>query len=97
MASNTETKPRKRARRDVETMEFLSAAKRFLRAAARRVADSDEPELRELLEMEAVLKEAIQAAVDGQRARGNSWDYIAQATGKTRQAAFQRWGKGKKN
>lgn len=80
----------------VETMDYLSAAKRFIRAAGRRVADADEIELAELLKLEAVLQEAIQEAVDGQRSKWNrSWADIAAATGKTRQAAFQRWGRGK--
>jgi malonyl CoA-acyl carrier protein transacylase len=77
----------------VETIEYLSAAKRFIRAAGRRVADADEIELSELLSLQTVLDEAVQAAIDGQRARGHSWAYIALATGTTRQAAFQRWGK----
>jgi hypothetical protein len=84
---------RKRTPHEVETMEYLGAAKRFIRRAGSRVADADEVELKELLALQAVLDEAIQAAVDGQRSRGLSWEYIAQATGKTRQAAFQRWGR----
>lgn len=74
-----------------ETMDMLAGARRFIRAAGRRVADADEVELRELLALEAVLAEAIQTAVDGQRARGMSWAYIALATGTTRAAAFQRF------
>lgn len=79
----------------VETSEYLKAAARFIRAAGRRCAEADEVELGELLSLYAVLDEAVQTAVDGQRDRGQSWAYIAQATGKTRQAAFQRWGRGK--
>lgn len=82
----------KRSKRERETSEYLAAARRFIRGAGRRVADADEPELRELLELERVLQEAIQVAVDGQLTRG-SWATIALATGKTRQAAAQRWGK----
>lgn len=77
----------------VETMEYLAAAKRFIRAAGRRVAEADEIELAELLKLQAVLDEAVQTAVDGIRDRGQSWQYIATATGTTRQAAFQRWGR----
>lgn len=77
----------------VETMDYLSAAKRFIRAAGRRVAEADEVELAELLTLQATLDEAIQAAVDGIRDRGQSWAYIAMATGTTRQAAYQRWGR----
>lgn len=77
----------------VETIEYLGAAKRFIRAAGRRVAEADEIELRDLLSLQEVLDAAIQEAVDGRRSRGLSWAYIASATGKTRQAAFQRWGR----
>lgn len=77
----------------VETMDYLQAAKRFIRAAGRRVADADEIELRELLALQEVFDEAVSTAVAGMRARGLSWAYIASATGTTRQAAFQRWGK----
>lgn len=77
----------------VETSEYLKAAKRFIRAAGRRVAEADEVELAELLELQATLDEAVQTAVDGIRSRGMSWAYIAAATGTSRQAAFQRWGR----
>lgn len=90
--------PKRRIRRTrhyVETMEFLGAARRFIRAAGRRVADADETELAELLALEAVLKDAIQTAVDGQLSIGRSWAHIGLAAGTTRGAAFQRWG-GKK-
>lgn len=80
----------------VETIPYLAAAKRFIRAAGRRVADADEIELAELLTLQTTLDEAIQTAVDGIRSRGESWAYIATATGTTRQAAFQRWGRGQK-
>lgn len=79
----------------VETMDYLAAAKRFIRAAGRRVAEADEVELAELLKLQAVYDEAVQTAVDGIRERGQSWAYIAAATGTTRQAAFQRWGRGR--
>lgn len=75
----------------VETTEYLRAARRFIVGAGRRVADSDPIDLADLLALEGVLAEAIQGAVDGQRERGFSWAEIAEATGKTRQAAFQRW------
>lgn len=74
----------------VETMEYLGAAKRFIRAAGRRVAEADEVELAELLKLQAVLDEAVQEAVLGIQER-TSWAYVAQATGTTRQAAYQRW------
>lgn len=83
----------KRSRKDVETMEYLGAARRFIRGAGKRVGDADEVELAELLALESVLAEAIQGAVDAQRENlGRSWADIAAATGKSRQAAYQRWG-----
>lgn len=82
---------RKRRRVSVETLEFLGAATRLIRAAGRRVADSDEHELEALLGLQTVLADAIQTAVDGQRATGKSWADIARATGKTPQAAHKRW------
>lgn len=75
----------------VETIEYLGAAKRFIRAAGRRVAEADEIELQDLLALQDVLDAAIQEAVDGIVSR-TSWAYVARATGRTRQAAFQRWG-----
>lgn len=81
------------ARETVETSEYLSACKRFLRAAGKRVADSDEFELAELLALQDDLDAAVQAGVDGILASGRSWADIATATGKSRQAAFKRWGK----
>lgn len=76
----------------VETAEWLKMLRRMIRAAGRRVADADEVELGQLIELRHDLDDAIAAAVNGQRSRGVSWAYIAAATGVTRQAAQQRWG-----
>lgn len=78
----------------VETSEYLRAVQRMLRAAGRRVADADEPELAALLAMRRDLDDAIQQAVDGQRAIGRSWAHIAAAAGTSRQAAYERWNRG---
>lgn len=83
----------KRPRRVVETMDYIGAATRFIRAAGRRVGECDEPELAALLALRNDLDDAITDAVHGQRARGASWAQIALATGATREAAYQRWGK----
>lgn len=83
----------KRPRRERETADYLSMVRRMIRGAGRRVAAADEVDLRDLLTLQAAVDEAIQAAVDGQRDMGRSWEYIAQATGKSRQAAQQRWGR----
>lgn len=78
-------------RREVETLDYLAAAVRFIRAGGRRVADADEPELSALLDLQQVLEEAIVQAVAGQLAIGRSWAHIATAAGVTRQAAHERW------
>lgn len=82
----------RRTRRERETTDYLDAARRFIRAAGRRVAEADEVELGMLLDLRRVLDEAVAEAVKGQRDRGLSWAYIASAAGTTRQAAQQRWG-----
>jgi hypothetical protein len=74
-----------------ETVEYLSAARRFIRRAGERCAEADEVELRELLALQNTLDEAVQTAVNGLRAQGHSWQYIATATGTSRQAVQQRW------
>lgn len=90
----TEKRRSKRPRKDVETMDYLGAARRFIMAAGRRVADCDEHELAELIRLRAVVEEAIDIAVSGQKTR-KSWAGIALATGTTREAAYQRWGRRK--
>lgn len=87
------TVPAKRTKHQVETTEYLAAARRFIRGAGRRCVDGDEVELGELIGLQETLKESIQTAVDGIRERGMSWEYIASATGTSRVAAYQKWGK----
>lgn len=77
----------------IETLPFLAAVRRMIRAAGRRVADADEFELAELIALEVEVKLAIQTAVDGQLAIGRTWAHIASAAGTTRQAAHKRWGR----
>ena len=84
--------PRKRPKVERETLAFIQAARRFIRAAGLRVGNCDEPELAALIALQADLNEAIATAVKGQRSVGRSWAYIALATGTSRQAAFQKWG-----
>jgi hypothetical protein len=68
----------------------------MIRAAGRRAANADEFELAELVKLRDVVDEQIQVAVDGQRSIGRSWAFIAAATGMSRQAAWERWGKGER-
>lgn len=82
-----------RRRGPVETAEYLAAARRFIRAAGRRVGDADPEDLADLLALQDTLAEAIEAAVHAQRDQhGRSWTDIARGAGTTRQAARQRWG-----
>lgn len=80
-----------RRRRYVETLDYLAAVRRMMRAAGRRVADADEHELRELLAIRAEVDAAIDRAVLGWREQGRSWAEIGSAAGMSKQAAFKRW------
>jgi len=82
----------KRRRRERETLEYLAAARRFIAAAGRRVADSDEFELAELVALRDDLEAAIATAIHGQREYGRSWAHIGDALGITRQSAHERYG-----
>lgn len=77
----------------VETLPFLAAVRRMIRAAGKRVASADEFELAELIELRNEVDAAIEHAIAGQLASGRSWAAIATATGTTRQAAHKRWGR----
>lgn len=84
----------KSSTRQRETPDFGKMVARMLRSYGRRVANADEVDLAQMLEMRAELDRAIVAAVHGQRTiYKRSWAYIAEGAGITRQAAQQRWGK----
>lgn len=76
----------RRAPRERETLEYLAAARRFIRAAGKRVADA------ELVALRQELEAAIVVAVQGQRSYGRSWAYIGAALGMKRQSAQERYG-----
>ena len=82
----------RRAPRERETLEYLAAARRFIRAAGKRVADADEFELAELVALRQELEAAVVVAVHGQRSYGRSWAYIGAALGMKRQSAQERYG-----
>jgi hypothetical protein len=85
---------RRKASREVETMEWLEMLSRIIRRAGERVADADEFELAELVAKRDELEDAIRFAVQGQReALGRSWQNIGDALGITRQSAQERYGK----
>lgn len=76
----------------VETSDWLKMMSRMIRAAGRRVADSDEHELAQLVALRNQLEESIRFAIDGQRSSGRSWEHIGRALGLSRQGAYQRYG-----
>lgn len=78
-------------RRYTETSDYLSACKRMLRAAGRRVGRADPEDLTKLVELRAILDDSIVAAVAGLRRDGFTWETIGRSTGTTRQAAIQKW------
>lgn len=73
-------------------MEYLAAARRFIRRAGERVADADGFELAELVSLRDDLEASIVVAVRGQRSIGRSWAYIGAALGMRRQSAQERYG-----
>lgn len=81
------------SRRTVETLPYIEFARRVIRGAGRRVAEADEFELAELVQLRRDLEYAIGEAIEGQRAYGRSWQHIGDALGITRQAAHERYGK----
>lgn len=89
--ANANKEPRKRRERSTE--DYLAFARRTIRAAAARVGECDEWELEQLIGLHAEVDDAIATAVLVQRSHGKSWAAIATATGTTRQAAQQRWGR----
>lgn len=80
------------SRRERDALSYIAFARRIIRGAGARVADADEFELAELVELRTELEAAITRAVEGQRSIGRSWAYIGDALGITRQAAQQRYG-----
>jgi hypothetical protein len=78
---------------DREIPEYAAMLLRMVKAYGRRVATGDEVDLCTMLIIRGSFDEAVQTAVDGMRASGHSWAYIAKGAGMTRQAAQQRWGR----
>jgi hypothetical protein len=65
----------------------------MIRASGPRVGWEDPESLQSLVSLHQELDDAILVAVAGQRATGITWESIGEATGTTRQAAIQKWGK----
>lgn len=95
MACQQVTRPRaKRARRDVETPDYIGFVRRAIRAAGRRVAMGDPVELAELVEAQREMERVVRDAVRAMREHhGYSWAEIAAELNLTRQGAYQRYGR----
>lgn len=75
-----------------ETTEYAGMLRRMIRAYGRRVADADDVDLAEMVQLRDELEEAIALAVRGQRElHGASWADVARGLGTTRQAAQMRY------
>lgn len=77
----------------VHPPEYCAFARRIIRAYVRRAADLDPADLAEMIGLRAELDRAIDQAAAMVKASGYSWAEIGSATGTTRQAAQQRWGR----
>lgn len=73
--------------------EFMAFTRRILRAASRRMSMADPEDLADLVALRAAVDEAIDNAAKSVHAGGSSWTQIGAATGMSRQAAHQRWGR----
>lgn len=84
--------PQVDSRSRVETIPYIGAVRRMIRAAGRRAGEGDELELSELVGLRDAVEEAIRDAAQGQVASGRSWSFVAAGLGTSRQAAFKRYG-----
>lgn len=81
------------ARRRHEATDVGAMARRVLRALAVRAAEGEVEAVEELVALQAVLSDALDAGVRGLKANHDySWAFVANLTGTTRQGAFQRFG-----
>lgn len=82
-----------RRKRDKSPAEFIGAVRALIASSGRRVAESDPPDLAQLVQLQAAVQDAIRTAVAGQRHQGITWDWIAKETGTSIPAAIQKWEK----
>jgi len=77
----------------VENTEYFKMLKRMIKGGRKRVAGTDEHDLREFFELKEFMEEQIKLSVQDQIANGKSWADIGHSLGMTRQAAFKRFSK----
>jgi len=82
-----------RRRRYVDTQDYAAMVRRILRAYATRVAQADDPDLTEMVELRTILDDLIADAIAGLRSHGYTWTQIGAALNITKQAAQQRYGR----
>lgn len=71
---------------------YAQFVRRVIRGYGKRVADADDVDLAEMVQLRDVLEQAIADAVRGQRdLHGRSWADVAKPLGVTRQAAQMRY------
>lgn len=88
-------RPRKVVRRRVrETRDIASMIRRMIDAHGRRVADGDEQDLRDLVELRYHLDLTVAAAVEALHyEQGFSWGTLGEILGVTKQAMEKRFGR----
>lgn len=81
-------------KREYEAPHVGAASARMMRALVKRAEGGELEALEELVRLQDVLQECLQAAVTGYREgpAGASWAQVAEAVGTTRQAAHARFG-----
>lgn len=86
---------RKPSTRDKDNTEYIGFLRRAIRAAGRRVKAEDPSTLAELIALREELDDVINDAARSLHDEHHfSWGDIAYELQVTRQAAFQRWGRG---
>ncbi len=84
---------RKREKKVVEMADYISFARRILRATGRRVQDRDIEGLAGLAVLQAEINDQMKETAKALNAQGYSWAEIGRVLGVSKQAAQQRFGK----
>jgi hypothetical protein len=73
------------------TEHYIGSLARMIRAAGPRVAAGDPEDLALLVGLHGEIDRAIAVGVAGLQRSGMTWRSIGEATGTSREAAFQKW------
>lgn len=76
-----------------DNRQFYAAVNRMIRAAYKRVAESDPEDFFSLGDLAAQCRHYETLAVKALRAKGYTWEHIGSGFCLSRQAAFKRWGR----